>query len=127
MTTILLIEDNAPLRKNLREMLSLEGYEVFAAGDGREGLRLAREQKPSLILCDIMLPSMDGWEILASLRSDPGTAALPFIFLTAKGELPDIRSGMNLGADDYLTKPVARPPLRELITTRETRTFPQRS
>jgi DNA-binding NarL/FixJ family response regulator len=118
MTTILLIEDNAPLRKNLREMLSLEGYEVFAAGDGREGLRLAREQKPSLILCDIMLPSMDGWEILASLRSDPGTAALPFIFLTAKGELPDIRSGMNLGADDYLTKPVARADLLNAIRTR---------
>jgi len=118
MTTILLIEDNAPLRKNLREMLSLEGYEVFAAGDGREGLRLAQEHKPSLILCDIMLPIMDGWEILASLRSDQGTAALPFIFLTAKGELPDIRSGMNLGADDYLTKPVARADLLSAIRTR---------
>ncbi|HSH94754.1 MAG TPA: response regulator transcription factor [Roseimicrobium sp.] len=121
MTSILLIEDHAPLRKNLREMLTFEGYDVIEASDGREGLRLARERKPSLILCDIMLPGIDGLEILAALRSDASTATLPFIFLTAKGEAPDIRAGMNLGADDYIPKPVARADLLNAVRTRLSR------
>src|SRR5215207_3615626 len=126
MTSILLIEDHAPLRNNLREMLSFEGYQVFAAAEGREGLRLVREHKPGLILCDIMLPGLDGWEILAALRSDPATAALPFIFLTAKGEPPDLRAGMNLGADDYLAKPVARADLLSAVRARLARHSQQR-
>jgi DNA-binding NarL/FixJ family response regulator len=127
MTSLLLIEDHAPLRRNLREMLAFEGYQVLEAADGVEGLRLAREHKPALILCDIMLPGLDGWEILAALRSDATTAALPFIFLTAKGETPDIRAGMNLGADDYLAKPVARADLLNAVRTRLARHTQQRT
>ena len=118
MTTLLLIEDHAPLRRNLRDLLALDGYRVLEAATGPDGLRLARESAPDLILCDIMLPGCDGYEILAALRSEAATAATPFIFLTAKGEPPDIRTGMNLGADDYLPKPVARADLLAAIRTR---------
>lgn len=118
MTTILLIEDHAPLRENLREMLSLAGYHVHAADNGREGLRMAAQQLPALILCDIMMPGMDGHEVLARLRADAALKAVPFIFLTAKGSPPDIREGMNLGADDYLPKPVSRNDLLKAVRTR---------
>lgn len=118
MTTILLIEDHAPLRENLREMLSLAGYHVHAADNGLEGLRMAAQQLPALILCDIMMPGMDGHEVLARLRADAALKAVPFIFLTAKGTPPDIREGMNLGADDYLPKPVSRNDLLKAVRTR---------
>ncbi len=127
MTTVLLIEDHAPFRRNLREMLSLEGFTVVEAANGHEGLRLARAQRPGIVLCDIMMPGMDGHEVLAHLRSDASTAALPFIFLTAKGEAPDIRSGMTLGADDYLPKPVARADLLNAIRSRLARAAQQRT
>lgn len=118
MISILLIEDHAPLRENLREMLALEGFEVLAAADGRAGLEMVRAQRPDLILCDIMLPGMDGYAVLAHLRHDADTHALPFIFLTAKGTPPDIRAGMNLGADDYLPKPVSRNDLIKAVRAR---------
>ena len=121
MPTLLLIEDHAPLRRNLEDILTLEGHRVLTAADGPSGLKLAQEQRPDLILCDIMLPGMDGLEILARLRADAATRALPFIFLTAKGEPRDIRAGMNLGADDYLPKPVARADLLASIRVRLTR------
>ena len=127
MSTLLLIEDHAPLRRNLEEILTLEGYQVLAAGDGPTGLRLAREQVPAVILCDIMLPGMDGLEILARLRSDSATRCIPFIFLTAKGEPRDIRTGMNLGADDYLSKPVILGDLLASIRTRLDRVVKGRS
>lgn len=126
MPTLLLIEDHAPLRRNLEDILTLEGHRVLAAATGPDGLRLAREQRPDLILCDIMLPGMDGLEILAHLRADAATRAVPFIFLTAKGSAPDIRAGMNLGADDYLPKPVSRSDLLSSITTRLARHAQQR-
>jgi len=126
MTTILLIEDHAPLRKNLRDILTLEGYRVLEAATGPDGLRAAREQRPDLVLCDIMLPGCDGLEILAALRADVATRAQPFIFLTAKGEPGDIRAGMNLGADDYLSKPASCPDLLAAIRTRLARAAQQR-
>ena len=126
MTTLLLIEDHAPLRRNLEDILTLEGYHVLIAANGPDGLRLARENQPALILCDIMLPGCDGMEILAALRTDPSTVATPFIFLTAKGDPTDIRTGMNLGADDYLCKPVSRPDLLNAIRTRLQRATQQR-
>jgi DNA-binding NarL/FixJ family response regulator len=126
MPTLLLIEDHAPLRRNLEDMLALEGHHVLTAGDGPTGLRLAREQRPDLVICDIMLPGMDGHEILAHLRADAATRAMPFIFLTAKGTPPDIRAGMNLGADDYLPKPASRRDLLASIATRLTRRAQQR-
>lgn len=127
MITILLIEDHAPLLGNLREILALEGYHVLAAADGCAGLRLAGESRPDLIVCDIMLPGMDGFEILARIRADAATRAVPFIFLTAKGEPRDIRAGMNLGADDYLPKPVSRADLLSSIRTRLARVSSMRA
>jgi DNA-binding NarL/FixJ family response regulator len=126
MTTLLLIEDNPSLRKNIAEMLTLEGYRVLAAADGATGLQLARADRPDLVLCDIMMPGIDGYEVLAQLRAAPATASLPFIFLTAKGDLPDLRIGMGLGADDYLPKPVARLDLLTAVRTRLQRHAQQR-
>ncbi len=118
MNTILLIEDHETLRRNLEQMLVLEGYRVVTATDGPTGLQAARECAPAVVVCDIMLPGMDGLELLARLRAHDTTRELPFIFLTAKGEPADIRNGMNLGADDYLPKPVARADLLASIETR---------
>ncbi|MCX6856908.1 MAG: response regulator transcription factor [Verrucomicrobia bacterium] len=118
MTTILLIEDHAPLRENLRELLALEGFHVLVADNGRAGLQLAAQHHPALVLCDIMMPGMDGYAVLERLRADATTKAVPFIFLTAKGTPPDIRAGMNLGADDYLPKPVSRNDLLKAVRTR---------
>ena len=126
MSTLLLIEDHAALRQNIEDMLTLEGYHVLSAADGPSGLRLAREQRPDLILCDIMLPGCDGMEILATLRAHAETSSLPFIFLTAKGDSADIRAGMNLGADDYLPKPVSRANLLTAVRSRLTRAAQQR-
>lgn len=129
MTTLLLIEDNPSLRKNIAEMLTLEGFHVLAAADGTAGLRLARSERPNhpdLVICDIMMPGINGYEVLAQLRADPATASLPFIFLTAKGDLPDLRIGMGLGADDYLPKPVARLDLLTAVRTRLQRHAQQR-
>lgn len=118
MTTILLIEDNAPLRRNLRDILELAGYRVLEAATGPEGIDSARAGKPDIILCDIMLPGCDGLEVLATLRADLATSALPLVFLSAKGEPYEIREGMNLGADDYLPKPVSRADLLAAIRVR---------
>jgi DNA-binding NarL/FixJ family response regulator len=82
------------------------------------GLKLARAERPDLILCDVMMPELDGYGVLQALREDPATVTLPFIFLTAKGEKVDQRCGMDLGADDYLTKPVARADLLNAISAR---------
>lgn len=106
MRKILIIEDEPGIRENLVEVLELEQMLPLAAADGHVGLQLAREQRPDLILCDIMMPGIDGHAVLAALRADPATARIPFIFLTARGEHGDIRAGMNQGADDYLVKPV---------------------
>jgi len=105
MKRILLIEDNAEVRENTTEILSLANYEVLVAENGRLGVEMAKQQKPDLIICDIMMPELDGYGVLHILSKNEQTAAIPFIFLTAKTEKTDIRKGMNLGADDYLTKP----------------------
>jgi DNA-binding NarL/FixJ family response regulator len=127
MSTLLLIEDHAPLLRNLGEILRFEGHRVLTAGDGPTGLRLAHEQRPDLILCDIMLPGMDGLEILACLRAGAPTRGIPFIFLTARGDPREIRAGMNLGADDYLPKPVSRGDLLASIRARLGRASHMRS
>ncbi|AMM51588.1 transcriptional regulator [Rufibacter sp. DG15C] len=102
---ILIIEDNVDIRESSTEILELSGYEVLAASDGRAGVDLALDQVPDLILCDIMMPEMDGIGVLYLLHKNPVTANIPFVFLTAKAERVDIRKGMEMGADDYLTKP----------------------
>jgi len=118
MRKILVIEDEMEMRRNLVTVLRLEGYQPVAAEHGRAGVALAKAQPPDLILCDVMMPELDGHGVLQALREDPGTAVIPFIFLTAKGEKDDLRSGMNLGADDYLTKPVAKAELLAAIEAR---------
>lgn len=118
MKKILVIEDEPEMRRNLLTILRLEKFHAIGAENGRTGLALARSEKPDLILCDVMMPEMDGHGVIQALREDPATAIIPFIFLTARGERGDLRSGMNLGADDYLTKPVAKADLLTAIRTR---------
>jgi DNA-binding NarL/FixJ family response regulator len=118
MKTILVIEDEPEMRRNLTTILRLEKFHPLAAENGRVGVELATKETPDLILCDVMMPELDGHGVLQALRDNPDTASIPFIFLTAKGEKIDVRSGMNLGADDYLTKPVAKADLLNAIRTR---------
>lgn len=106
MKRILIIEDETAMRSNLRTTLKMEGFEPLLAADGREGIALAQSENPDLILCDVMMPNLDGYCVLKQLRDHQDTARIPFIFLTARGEHADVRAGMNLGADDYLIKPV---------------------
>lgn len=105
MKKILLIEDNADVRENTAEILTLSQYNVITAVNGKEGVELARKEKPDLIICDIMMPVLDGHGTLHLLSKSEETAGIPFIFLTAKAEKSDFRKGMEMGADDYLTKP----------------------
>jgi signal transduction histidine kinase len=105
MKKILVIEDEMSVRDNIVELLDAENFETVAAENGVEGVKRAREELPDLILCDVMMPHLDGYGVLEALQSDRATATIPFIFLTAKAEKADTRKGMELGADDYLTKP----------------------
>ncbi len=105
MKKILLIEDNMEMRENTAEILELASYKVITAENGKEGVRLAQSEKPDLIICDIMMPELDGYGVLHMLSKTPELASIPFIFLTAKAEKSDHRKGMTMGADDYLTKP----------------------
>jgi len=118
MKTILIIEDEPEMRRNLATILRLEEFHAITAENGRQGIEMARSKSPDLILCDVMMPELDGYGVLRELRAESSTEATPFIFLTAKGEKPDIRAGMNLGADDYLTKPVAKADLLAAIRSR---------
>ncbi|MGG6268969.1 response regulator [Leptolyngbya sp. AN10] len=105
MNTILVIEDEAQIRENIAEILAFTGFEVITAENGATGLELAKSRHPDLIICDIMMPTLDGYQVLDALRQNARTATIPLIFLTAKVDRGDQRHGMNLGADDYLTKP----------------------
>lgn len=105
MTRILLIEDNNEVRENIAEILELSQYEVLVAENGKVGVKLALTGNPDLIICDIMMPEMDGYGVLHALSKNDTTAAIPFIFLTAKADRADLRKGMEMGADDYITKP----------------------
>lgn len=118
MKKILIIEDEPEMRRNLTTILRLERFQPLAAENGRAGIDLAKKELPDLILCDVMMPELDGYGVITALRADPATVAIPFIFLTAKGEKPDIRAGMNMGADDYLTKPVPKTDLLGAIRSR---------
>ncbi|HEU5070998.1 MAG TPA: response regulator transcription factor [Verrucomicrobiae bacterium] len=118
MKRILIIEDEPEMRRNLATILRLERFQPLTAEHGRAGLELALREKPDLILCDVMMPELDGYGVLKALRENAATRATPFIFLTARGEKPDVRAGMNLGADDYLTKPVAKGDLLNAISSR---------
>jgi DNA-binding NarL/FixJ family response regulator len=118
MKKILVIEDEPEMRRNITTLLRYYNYQPLAAQNGREGVEMARREMPDLILCDVMMPELDGHSVLQALQADVELARTPFIFLTAKGEKEDLRSGMNLGADDYLTKPVSNADLIRAIETR---------
>ncbi|MEB3336509.1 MAG: response regulator [Leptolyngbyaceae bacterium] len=117
MKRILVIEDEAQVRNNIKRILELEDFFVIAAENGRIGLALAQDTVPDLIICDVMMPEMDGYEVLEALKQNPSTATIPWIFLTAKAEKNDLRQGMELGADDYLTKPFLPGELLKAIAT----------
>jgi DNA-binding NarL/FixJ family response regulator len=118
MKKILVIEDEPEMRRNITTLLRFHNYEPVTAANGREGVEAARRETPDLILCDVMMPELDGQGVLQALQNQEALARIPFIFLTAKGEKNDLRSGMDLGADDYLTKPVANAELVRAIEAR---------
>ncbi len=118
MQRILFIEDDDDIRDNVVELLEAEGLTTLSASTGEEGLRLALESPPDLILCDITLPGMDGYAVIRAVSEYPQTEGVPFVFVSARAERADIRHGMNLGADDYITKPFARAELLETVRSR---------
>ncbi|MHC5938667.1 EAL domain-containing response regulator [Nostoc sp.] len=118
MPKILIIEDEEAVRENILDLLEAEGFETLAAANGRIGIHLAISELPDLILCDIMMPELDGYGVLRALREDTSTATIPFIFLTAKSAKSDFRQGMDMGADDYITKPFTRSELLSAIMNR---------
>ena len=115
---ILLIEDNAEMAENISSILELARYQVTHAPNGKKGVDLAQQAHPDLILCDIMMPELDGYGVLHILNKEPETASIPFIFLTAKADKSDFRAGMNLGADDYITKPFDGVDLLKVVEAR---------
>lgn len=115
---ILVIEDELKVRNNIKLLLEEEGYKVFSAASGEEGIALALEILPCLIICDIMMPGIDGYEVLRRLSVPKETTSIPFIFLTAKVEREDLRLGMQLGADDYIFKPFKADDLLKAVSTR---------
>lgn len=115
---ILVIDDDAMMRRQIAALLAEEGFETVEARNGREGVAIAAREKPSLVLCDITMPEMNGHRVLEAVRADLAIAHLPFIFLTGWGEKDDLRTGMNLGADDYLVKPVEPAELLAAVRTR---------
>ena len=118
MKKILIIEDDSKSRSNIKYILEANGYKVFSAEDGAEGIDLAMEIRPDLVICDILMPVVDGYKVKEELSTNPKTSSIPFIFLSAKSDLCDIRKGMNLGADDYLTKPFKIADLLKAIEAR---------
>lgn len=118
MKKILVIEDEKSVLNNILEILESGGFKATGAKSGTLGIRLAKEQSPHLILCDIMMPEVDGYNVLNALKSETLTATIPFIFVTAKTEHDDVRHGMNLGIDDYITKPFRRMELLDTIAIR---------
>ena len=118
MKRILLIEDNEGVRDTTIDILRLADYEVEAAENGKLGVEKALQFRPDIIICDVMMPELDGYGVLHILNKKPDTASIPFIFLTAKSDREDMRKGMNLGADDYLTKPFEETELLDAVESR---------
>lgn len=118
MTRILVIEDEPSVRSNILDLLDAEGFDVVSAENGLLGTLWALENLPDLIICDVMMPEVDGYDVVEKLRQDPVAAKIPLIFLTALSDRASIRQGMNLGADDYITKPFTRSELLEAIASR---------
>lgn len=105
MSRILIIEDNNLIRENIEELLSLSDFQVITAENGQKGIISIQTERPDLILCDISMPKMNGYQVLEITKSQPETATIPFIFMTSKAQKKDIQDGLHQGADSYLTKP----------------------
>lgn len=118
MNTILILEDDDGVRLPLVDLLEANNYNVIAAENGKKGLEAAKNEEPDLIISDIMMPEMNGYEVFEALQNDPLTAIIPFIFLSAKTDPADVREGLGLGADDYLTKPFETQTLLDAVRTR---------
>lgn len=118
MKKLLLIEDDVTVRENTAELLELSNYDVITASNGKLGIETAKKEVPDIIICDIMMPEIDGYGVLEALSKNPSILNIPFIFLSAKTEHKDIRKGMDLGADDYLTKPFEEEELLSAIESR---------
>jgi len=118
MRTVLIIDDHGDIRENIAEMLSLSGYKTVTAENGKKGVEAAMKEKPDLVICDIMMPELDGYGVLHMLRKNEATALIPFIFLSAKTERSDMRKGMEMGADDYIMKPFDDMELLNAVETR---------
>ncbi|MBW7892836.1 MAG: response regulator [Chitinophagaceae bacterium] len=118
MASVLVIDDNADIRDNTAEILELAGYTSLIAENGKKGIEIAVKEKPDIIVCDIMMPELDGYSVLHLLQKNPETRKIPFIFLTAKTERSDMRKGMEMGADDYITKPFEEIELLNAVETR---------
>ncbi len=117
MARILVIDDEAPIRENLVRFLVLEGHQVIQAVDGRLGLDAIREHKPDFILCDVMMPHLDGFEVLAATHADPALRGIPFVFLSASAEPEKLEAALKQGATGYVTKPFNLAHLRQLLAT----------
>lgn len=118
MRTILIIEGDKVIRENTMELLEFSNYKVVTAKNGKDGVKLAYDLMPDLVLCDIIMPMLCGYQVLKQLARNKKTASIPFIFFSAKCDKADIRKGMNLGADDYITKPFSEEDLLEAIKSR---------
>jgi DNA-binding NarL/FixJ family response regulator len=118
MKKILVIEDQTPMRRNIALLLEMEGFQVVTAENGASGVATAKRERPDLVLCDVMMPEMDGYGVVQALRAEREFATIPFIFLTARTDKADVRIGMNFGADDYLAKPVIREDLLAAVHAR---------
>jgi len=118
MKKILVIEDEPSIRENILELLEIENFEGIGAENGQVGLQLAKTQRPDLILCDVLMPGLDGYGVLQALRQETATAAIPFIFLTGKASKTDFCQGTEMGAHDYLTKPFTRADLLNALAER---------
>jgi DNA-binding response OmpR family regulator len=118
MRTILVVEDDKSIREMLSLFLSQEGFHCVVAQDGLLGVQIAKEILPDLIICDVRMPNLDGYEVLEEIRADAALSHIPFVFLSGKSEARSIRQGMNLGADDYLVKPIDRRELIEAVHAR---------
>ena len=116
MATILLIEDNLEIRENLAEMLELAGHEVLLASNGIEGMNIAANKLPQIILSDIMMPKANGYEVIKTLKANSLTSHIPFIFLTASTEPSEMQAGLDLGADAYIRKPFEEEELMEVLS-----------
>jgi len=118
---ILVIEDEEFILEAILEILSAEDFQAIAAENGAIGVQVAREHIPDMIICDILMPKMDGREVLTQLRADPVTANIPFIFITAQADKDSVRKGMELGADEYVTKPFTHEELLHAVSRRLSR------